>query len=150
MLCILLFVLLCSGCSFSSEQGTAIEWNQIVEEQENEIQKAEEEAYHTFKTNADIIYNEMFEMILGSSEEMNEKPLSERLFRGSFQLYSMIRSMSPMLFVCSMGIGIVLWITARHNKVLRKIGIYGFMIGIPIFLILFVYGFGILMDLFLY
>lgn len=150
MLCILLFVLLCSGCSFNSEQGIAIEWNQIIEEQENEIQKAEEETYHTFTTNADIIYNEMFETILGSSEEMNEKPLSERLFRGGFQLYSMIRSMSPILFVCSMGIGIVLWITARHNKVLRKIGIYGFMIGIPIFLILFVYGFGILMDLFLY
>ena len=58
--------------------------------------------------------------------------------------------MSPILCVSSIGVGILICIVARHTKSIRKVGVYGFIIGIPIFLLLFVYGIGILNDIFLF
>ena len=48
------------------------------------------------------------------------------------------------LGVASFSIGLCIFLFASKNKAMKKTGLVTFMIAVPVFLLLFVYGFGIL------
>ena len=153
-LIIICFVCLLGGCSYVPYDNTnfsGVYTEERYQEQVEQNRVTEDDAYNAFDDKSSSIYYETFDR-LTSAEDMNEDsgPLSERIFRSAYQTYATIRSISPMLFLGSIGVGLLMFIFARHNKAIRRVGMYGFIIAIPLFLIVFIFGGGIVMDLFLF
>lgn len=80
-------------------------------------------------------------------EEMEGKDifdkLARKLLRGFRKSYRMFRALSPLICICSICFGILLMILSTHNKRLKRMGLYAFIIGIPCIVLLFVFGIGI-------
>ena len=144
---------LLAGCSYVSSESSKISADEMRQKYQEMVEQnvaTEENAYDSYMNKADAIYYETFDRVTTPEVEDDGMTLSEQVFRAFYRMYLTVRSISPILFLGSMGIGLILFISARNNKGIRKVGLYGFMIGIPLFLILFTYGIGILLDMFVF
>lgn len=56
-----------------------------------------------------------------------------------YQVYIIVRGIFPLALISSFVIAILLLLIVRKNKVLRKIAIYSFILGVPGILVLIVY-----------
>lgn len=148
-----------TACSFNSNNQdnagivpdeTTVTPTDIVIEQLEQEQELENVTYEKFDEKTDSVYNNAFEELVKPVEYTGEKPsLEERILRTGYGMYSTFRSLSPILFIASEVTGLLLFIFAKHNKQLKRLGLYGFMIGIPVLLVLIVFGIGFLNDMFL-
>lgn len=142
----------CSSAFYESDISQKFEESSKIDEQLEQNQAREDTFYEAFDNKTETVYYDAMDRILNSSngEADDDITISEYLLKNAYRGYSTIRSMAPILCLSSIGIGILICIVARHTKSIRKVGIYGFIIGIPLFLLLFVYGIGILSDMFLF
>lgn len=66
-----------------------------------------------------------------------------------YGLYQTLCKYMPHVMVLSIVFGILLFILARRNKSLRRFGLYGLCIGIPVCALIFIFGFGTMCGIFL-
>lgn len=142
----------CSSTLYENDITQNFNENNKFDEQLEQSQKREDAIYEAFDNKTESVYYDTMNRLSNPSnwESDDDTSISEYLLRSIYRYYSTVRSMSPILCVSSIGVGILICIVARHTKSIRKVGLYGFIIGIPIFFLLFVYGIGILNDIFLF
>lgn len=75
---------------------------------------------------------------------------SNIIFGGFYRTYLTIRSAAPLICLGSFAIGLLLFLLASKNKRLKRTGLFVFMIGIPVLMLIIVYGIGILNGIFLF
>ncbi len=144
--------ILLTGCDASKQTPFSYEsQEQIVNEHIDKSEELSDAAYDSFEDKTESIYNKAFEeYVKRDTVQGNDIPWSKRLLKAGYGIYSNIRAMAPLIFLGSIGIGTILILASRHNKATRKLGWYGFIFGIPTLLLLFVFGVGILNDMFLF
>lgn len=104
----------------------------------------------------DGIYNDAMDRLMADEEgpRAEGKDIIERLtnsiFGGFYRAYLSFKTMAPFICVVSFAAGLVLFLFSTKNKRLRRLGLFGFMIGIPVVVLVIVYGVGILNGIFLY
>ena len=103
----------------------------------------------------DELYQDTMNRVLEDEPEMVEGDnafdrASNILFGGLYRIYLSVRSVAPFLCLSSVTVGLMMFLLASKNKRLRRLGLFAFMIGIPIAMIVFVFGIGILNGIFLY
>ena len=144
----LMVVTLLSGCSFESTSQATLDLENRVLESIEKSKEMEDEAYYSFSvTNETVYYDALNRLLTPSTDNKEGMPFDESLLRGALRFYSTIRSLAPYILLVSIGIGVAIWLAARKNKTLRKLGIYGFIVGVPLFILLLVFGIGLFFDL---
>lgn len=107
-------------------------------------------------SNLDKIYNDAFDRFTDpdAAEEMEGTDIfdkvSRKLISGYYRTYRVFRSMSPIIIACSIAIGVLMMVLSRQNKKLKRAGLMIFIIGVPIAVIVAVFGIGILNGVLLY
>lgn len=102
------------------------------------------------KEKTDRIYQDTLDRVYQKKETFKAegKNAFERatyfLLSGFQSVYLSIRALAVYLGVASFSIGLCIFLFASKNKAMKKTGLVTFMIAVPVFLLLFVYGFGIL------
>ena len=102
------------------------------------------------KEKTDRIYQDTLDRVYQKKEtfKVEGKNAFERatyfLLSGFQSVYLSIRALAVYLGVASFSIGLCIFLFASKNKAMKKMGLVTFMIAVPVFLLLFVYGFGIL------
>lgn len=66
-----------------------------------------------------------------------------------YRIYKSLCGYMPYVMVLSIVFGILVFILARKNKGLRRFGFYGLCIGIPLCVLIFIFGFGAMCGMFL-
>lgn len=75
---------------------------------------------------------------------------SVRLLKSFYRVYEGIKSMAGIIISVSVFIGILIFVLSRKNKQWRRLGLYMFVIAIPLLVLLVVYGVGTLNGIYLY
>jgi hypothetical protein len=114
-----------------------------------------DEYVENYDSKSNKIYNDAMDRLLNEKpERMEGKDFGDRMTRvvlnGYLRTYYSIRSVAPLLCICSIALGVLIMAFSIHNKQLKRLGLYGFIIGIPVTVVLFVFGVGILNGVLLY
>lgn len=80
----------------------------------------------------------------------DDRKLSERLLDDFYRVYAGIKSWAPVIAISSIGAGLLILIFSRYNKGMRRFGLYGLVMGVPLVLLVIVYGVGFLNGIFFY
>lgn len=115
-----------------AEQNAEIAANRYLEKSNQIYDKAMEEAMSGFYSEAKE-YNE---------EDNFFERWTRTLVRMFYNRYGSLQAMAPGIAVLSIFVGGILFIFSTNNKPLRRFALYGLIIGVPIFLIILVYGVG--------
>lgn len=107
-----------------------------------------EEIYDEYSSKIDSEYYSLFDDVENAGKD--DRELSERLLDGYYQFYAGIKSWAPVIAISSIGAGLLILIFSRYNKGLRRFGLYGLVIGVPLVLLVIVYGVGFLNGIFFY
>lgn len=114
------------------------------------------EAVDTYAARADEIYDEAFERFMNPdcAEELEGTDLGDKLTRkilGGYQrTYYVFRTLSPVICISSIVLGVLMLLLSMQNKRIKRIGLFVFIIGIPVTVLLIVYGVGIFNGIVLY
>lgn len=148
VICLCIMFLL-TGCQVSYDPQLSQDIENRISDNIEKNKQLEDETFKKFSESADSVYYETLDRLTNSANESvtDGMPPDEYLLRSALRAYSTVRSLAPFIVLGSIGIGLGIWIAARKNKTLRKLGIYGFIMGIPLFVLLFVFGIGIFFDL---
>lgn len=109
-----------------------------------------------YQSQVDTIYQNAYERFTSPSiaEELEGKDVfdkvNRKLLSGYHRTYRVFRSLSPVIVVCSVSIGILMMVLARQNKKVKRTGLFVFIIGVPFSVIVAVFGIGILNGILLY
>lgn len=77
------------------------------------------------------------------------RKLSVRILKAFYRFYEGIKSTAALMITVSIFIGIMILVICKKNKQHRRIGLFFFIIGFPLLIILIVYGVGILNGIYL-
>lgn len=116
----------------------------------------EEQLGNTYQSNADEVYQKAMERFMepGAGGEMEGSDIFDKVNRqflsGYHRTYRVFRSISPVVIVCSIAIGILMMVLARQNKKVRRTGLVVFIIGLPAAVIVAVFGIGVINGVLLY
>lgn len=111
---------------------------------------------NNYQNNADEIYQKAMERFMepGAGGDMEGRDIFDKVNRqflsGYHRTYRVFRSISPVVIVCSVAIGILMMVLARQNKKVRRTGLVVFIIGLPAAVIVAVFGIGVLNGVLLY
>lgn len=94
--------------------------------------------YDSFKEKNEKEYQSLFNKEK-SADSGGWDNLSDILWREFFEIHSFLVSIFPLGLIGSIVLGIIILLCSRKNKVLFKVGLYTFIIGIPFILILLVF-----------
>lgn len=72
------------------------------------------------------------------------------ILRTFYRVYCGVKAVGGYIFMVSELIGILMYVLSRKNKKTRRLGVYGFMLAIPLLLFAFIYGVGTLNGLYLH
>lgn len=152
-----MYVLLLSLCSLSASGcgNTKIPNNpadsfyerSAVDERELSIES---------KRNLDKIYNDAYERTTNpdAAEKMEGTDIFDkvmgRFIGGYYKAYRTFRSLSPTIIGASLIAGCLMMTFSRKNKKNKKAGLTIFIIGIPVAVVIAVFGIGILNGILLY
>ena len=90
------------------------------------------------------------ESVYGSLKKRSMDPLQLVGKNGIvYRAYKALCGYMPYVMVLSIVFGILVFILAKKNKGLRRFGLYGLCIGIPLCALIFVFGFGAVSGIFL-
>lgn len=126
----------------SNVDGDALQQESIAEQVGSEV-------YDEFESAKDKEYNEGMDKILNQSGDKNGNAGRDILIK-YYQVYGKLRQFSPYIITVSIFFGTVIAIFSRYNKGLRRFAIYGLIIGVPVVMLMIVYGLGYLNKLFFY
>lgn len=105
--------------------------------------------YDKAQSQIEEIYNNAMEAALQDSNTILEgKSFMEWIFDGVYYGYRIVADLAPYLIVFSILIGVFVYACSRKNKILRKWALTWLIILIPVALILFRFGVGILFGIF--
>lgn len=114
------------------------------------------EAVDAYSNRMDKIYDEAFERLMDPNviEELEGDDLGDKLTRkvlGGYQrTYYAFRTLSPVICTGSMVLGILMMLLSTQNKSIKRTGLFVFVIGIPVTVLLIVFGVGIFNGIILY
>ena len=72
------------------------------------------------------------------------------VLRVFYRMYCGVKAIGGYIFIISELIGILMYVLSRKNKKTRRLGVYGFMLVIPLLLFAFIYGVGTLNGIYLH
>lgn len=110
--------------------------------------ESDEEVADRLEKQAGDVYDTVFEKY-GDPSTRPSKSATEYGVGLVNSIYSEGKKAAPYIALGSFGIGFFIFLFARGNKRIRKFGVFGLMIGVPVVLIILVYGFGYVKHLFL-
>lgn len=141
-----------SVCGCSSEKVINDAGNTFYERAEDDV----EESSSSYNDHMDSIYEDAMNRYMNpdDAEVMEGDDIFDKLTRkilsGYQRSYYTFRSLSPIIFISSLVIGILMMVLSRHNKQVKRMGLFVFIIGIPTIVLLIVFGVGIVNGIFLY
>lgn len=94
--------------------------------------------YDSFKEKNEKEYKSIFDDEL-STDEGGWNDLANIIWREFFKIHAFLVSIFPLGLIGSIVFGILIIVCSNKNKVLFKVGLYTFIIGVPFILILLVY-----------
>ena len=153
MATIWLFVGCGSSISNENEYIDTYDKMQDISEQNAEI------SANNYQNRMDKIYDEAMEEAMSGfyseAKDNNEDGnIFDRMTRGIFRLYynryGSLKTMAPSIAVISIVSGGIIYLFSAKNKARRKFALYGLIIGVPILMLVLVYGIGIANQFFLY
>ena len=115
-----------------------------------------EELGKDYQSQADAVYQDAYERFTdpNAARELEGKDVFDKINRqflsGYHRTYRVFRSLSPVIVVCSISIGILMMVLARQNKKVKRTGLFVFIIGVPAAVIVAVFGIGIINGILLY
>lgn len=102
------------------------------------------QVYDNIKENNEKEYSENSDALLNGDENQGDflafDDISLKAWNFYDSFYRMMKSIFPLAFISSIALGVIINIFARRNKSLKKFGLFGFMIGLPLVFILLVFG----------
>lgn len=143
LLMVLLISLLSTGCAKKKEEDFYVPYTERSTQNEENLFKEE-------STPLDKLYNETFKRVMDPErvEELDGDDFFEKLTRRFvsryYRTYRSLSSIGFYLIPASMMIGFMIMIFSKNNKSIKKTGLVVFVIGIPVSILLFIYGVGIL------
>ena len=93
-------------------------------------------------------YNKLFKTLDNMDGE--KMPLAKRLLVYTYGAYGWFKQWAPYIGILSVVIGIFVFRFSCYNKGARRFALYGLIITVPVLLIFIVYGYAILIDIFMY
>lgn len=118
-------------------------------EQESIAEEKASDAYDSMGDNTYKVYNNITDSsqkVLGGMDTSN----SMRTILNSFyKTYQGIKMMSPIIIAVCEIIGWFMYFLSPYNKKFRRLGLFGFVIILPLILIFFVFGIGFINGIFL-
>lgn len=137
-------MLMVTGCD--SDSVTLVVGNsEVAEKQEATAKEMEDNLY---KKGADT-YDQTIEKYGPSGSEVSKEGKSIGAYLTSWLVltYSEGKKAAPYIGIGSFVMGFLLFLFARGNKRIRKFGLFTLMIGVPLLLIVLVYGAGYLKNI---
>lgn len=116
----------------------------------------DEQLDNGYQDRMDKIYDEAFDRVMDPSSAVELEgddgfdKVSRALIKGYHKAYRTFRTISPVIAVSSIVIGWLMMKLSRQNKRIRRAGLFVFIIGIPVAVIIAVFGIGILNGILLY
>ncbi len=113
--------------------------------------RADEKADTAVDNISGFTKNEYDKAVEGSSHISSDlgKRLTVRILKAFYRFYEAIKSMAGIMISVSVFIGILLIVLCKKNKQRRRLGLFFFIIGFPLLVLLIVYGIGILNGIYL-
>lgn len=115
-----------------------------------------DETGDAYSKRMEAAYNDAFERLMDSEhvEMLEGDDLGDKLTRkvlGGYQRsYYAFRTLSPVICIASMALGIMVMFLSTQNKRIMRTGLLVFVIGIPVTILLIVFGVGIFNGIILY
>lgn len=144
LLCLLVLMTL-TGCKSNAVKlvvGGDSNVNQ--EETKTATEKLEKKSDDTFDEAMEKFGADGTQKDIGS-----DTPIDEQIVSFFLKLYHALKEASPYIAVVSFVIGFLIFLFARGNKKIRKFGLFGLMIGMPLVMIVINYGIGYTKDMFM-
>ena len=154
LLAVYLSVALLGGCG-----GTA---NNTVNNTANDsfyerADQGTEESGERYSENMDKIYGDTLDRLMDTDEEVEQwegkdifDKTTRKVLTGWQRAYHTFRTLSPMICVISICLGILMYRFFKTDKGIRKVGLFTFVIAIPLVVIVIVFGVGIMNGMLLY
>ena len=100
------------------------------------------ENYDAAKDQLQNIYYDALDRMTDEGGMLSGEPMDEWIYRQFYRFYILMRdSMVFCIMFCEL-LGIAIFVVSRKNKKFQRFALFGLMIGIPLFIVLFVYGIG--------
>ena len=109
-----------------------------AKESEEKIRKDTEKEYYA-----------LLDKYSDNDTETSDRGFIETILYHFYRIYLQIKMYAAPITFVSIIIGSLIAIFCRSNKAMRRFGIFGLIIGVPVIMILMVYGVGILNSIFL-
>lgn len=165
---IVLVMMTLSGCTnfnpfippdeWSQNAEDKVDQNKYMDEIDNMLNKNEnitdekaDEFSEKFKNKTDSVYYNAIERFQEHTINRNENdPPVKAFLRGFYTTYNNIRLISPVIVIISIVFGVIGMLFSRYNKGARRFFLVAFVIVIPLLIVIFIFGVGILNSMFLY
>lgn len=116
-----------------------------------------EESGERYSENMDKIYGDTLDRLMDTDEEVEQwegkdifDKTTRKVLTGWQRAYHTFRTLSPMICVISICLGILMYRFFKTDKGIRKVGLFTFVIAIPLVVIVIVFGVGIMNGMLLY
>lgn len=148
---ILLFLAVGISLAACGKSEPVTETQQYYEDAEERAEKSVEDS----GSRTEEIYNNAMDRFLNEEVVRPEGDnFADRLLniflRAYLRFYHVMSSVAPLICICSIIIGGLMMFFAKKNKRIRRMGLFTFIIGVPLLMIFGVFGLGILNGIFLY
>lgn len=156
-------LLLCvASCVFVGCSSSIDNENQYIDTYDKTQDIAEQNAEisaNRYEEKANQIYGEAMEEAMSGfyseAKEDNEEGnffdrMTRMILRMFYNRYGSLRTMAPLVSVMSIVLGGIIFVFSKKNKPRKRFALYGLIIGIPILMIVLVYGIGIANQIFLF
>lgn len=160
ILCFLIFsLILMAGCKNMNPLKTPdqfrTEKNEKIHEKLDKDESISEERgsafSEKFQSKSEQIYYKAVDELIANNQSNDEKmPLSKLLLYYFYDIYYTMRQYAAWICVVSIAFGSLGFAFARYNKGARRVFLFGFIIIIPIVVLVIVYGVGISNSVYLY
>ncbi len=115
------------------------------------------EAGENFSDNIDRVYGDALDRLTDTEQEVEQwegddifDKLTRKILAGWQRGYHTFRTLSPIICIVSITMGILIFTIARKNKRIKRAGLFVFIIGIPVAVLIAVFGIGVFNGIFLY
>ena len=116
-----------------------------------------EESGERYSENMDKIYGDTLDRLMDTDEEVEQwegkdifDKTTRKVLTGWQRAYHTFRTLSPMICVISICLGILMYRFFKTDKGIWKVGLFTFVIAIPLVVIVIVFGVGIMNGMLLY
>lgn len=133
--------------AYAYEHSAENEINESSDPKETDLERDEENARQKMQAVQDKyekIYQDAMKQILKDGNEAPQVGIWERIFQIPYDMYHAIANIAPYMGALSMFFGGLYAFLIRENRAKYKNVILTFVIGVPVFLILFVFVVGMI------